>query len=189
MPGSINNGNKRVSYLKMKSNLAWRAALFTSDLPMSKILLKTWRSFDSLRWAAADWLKLFRLRKLINDCCHERWGNQELGSSGRLLGRESFIFQDRMSPFFYTTVKRGKDGLYPAGGAGGGRRFPFLVGEVGWGVKLLRLCGGEPVPWHRTAEGLLAGQVKVSRGHIWLFLPDMKSLFLSPGLWQSPDRF
>lgn len=34
----------------------------------------------------------------------------------------------------------------PAGGAGSGRRFAFLVGEVGWGVMLLRLCGGAPVP-------------------------------------------
>lgn len=70
----------------MKSNLAWHSGLFTSDLPTAKILLKIWRGFGSLGWAAAAQLKLFCLRKLINDCCHERWrGN--LGSSARCWGR------------------------------------------------------------------------------------------------------
>lgn len=86
----------------MKSDLAWHSRLFTSDLPTAKILLKTWRGFGSLRWAAAAQLKLFCLRKLINDCCHDRWRRGNLGSSARVLGKVSQTFQERGSPLFYT---------------------------------------------------------------------------------------
>lgn len=71
----------------MKSNLAWHSGLFTSDLPTAQILLKIWRGFGSLGWAAAAQLKLFCLRKLINDCCHEKWRRGNLGSSARCWGR------------------------------------------------------------------------------------------------------
>lgn len=72
----------------MKSNLAWHSELFTSDLPTAKILLQTWRGFGSFGWAASAQLKLFCLRKLINDCCHERWRRGKLGSSARCWGRQ-----------------------------------------------------------------------------------------------------
>lgn len=117
----------------MKSNLAWHSVLFTSDLPMSKILLKTWRGFDSLRWVAADQLKLFCLRKLINDCCHGRWRREKLGSSGRLLGKESLIFQDRgVGRFPYFTL------LWARISQRKGRALPPLeVLVVGQGFLLL----------------------------------------------------
>lgn len=86
----------------MKSNPAWHSGLFTSDLPTAKILLKIWRGFGSLGWAAAAQLKLFCLRKLINDCCHERWRRGNLGSSARCWGRWSQTFQERGSSLFYT---------------------------------------------------------------------------------------